>query len=420
VIPLFSAFGVIFTIDSPFTFFWILSLYLFWKAVDNPPQSPLNLRGGARGVEKGDEGGLDKMTQTGIRNSSLFYWILLGISVGAGLLAKYTMAFFYVSMLCFIFSSSSRRKMLGSARPYAAMVISAVLFLPVIVWNAQHDWVTIRHTAVQAHVADGFQVSFMSLIEFIGSQLGLLTPVICVLLLVALWKIRGKDFETTSGNGAFLFWFSAPVVVFFMAKSLQGKVQPNWAMTGYIAGIIAFSKVFLDGWKKNGSFLRAVIVLGIALSVMLTVIAHYPSKFHLPQKLDPSSRLRGWSDLGRQIQEVYEEMRGKGNVFIFSDSYHIASELAFFMKDHPVTYCVNLGRRMNQYDLWPGLENLVHSNGIFVTIGDAGLDPRLREAFQGCEKRVLKIRDRGTVLRENSVFLCYDFRGMTKEEIRKY
>ena len=30
IIPLFSTFGVLFTIDSPFIFFWIFSLYLFF------------------------------------------------------------------------------------------------------------------------------------------------------------------------------------------------------------------------------------------------------------------------------------------------------------------------------------------------------------------------------------------------------
>ncbi|MEK7683439.1 MAG: glycosyltransferase family 39 protein, partial [Nitrospirota bacterium] len=34
VIPLYSAYGVLFTIDSPFIFFWVLSLYLFWRAVE--------------------------------------------------------------------------------------------------------------------------------------------------------------------------------------------------------------------------------------------------------------------------------------------------------------------------------------------------------------------------------------------------
>ncbi|MEF9427460.1 MAG: glycosyltransferase family 39 protein, partial [Candidatus Mariimomonas ferrooxydans] len=34
ITPLFAVYGIVMTIDSPFMFFWILSLYLFWKAVN--------------------------------------------------------------------------------------------------------------------------------------------------------------------------------------------------------------------------------------------------------------------------------------------------------------------------------------------------------------------------------------------------
>lgn len=421
IIPLFSVFGVIFTIDSPFTFFWILSLYLFWKAVkcENP--------GVERGKQAEDHPPLSPLTKGGIKEGWL-HWVLLGISVGLGLLTKYTMAFFHVCALFFLISSAPHRRLLRTAAPYVALLLSVIIFLPVIVWNAQHDWVTVRHTAGQAHVADGLRVSIKSFIEFAGSQLGVVTPVIFVLMMGALWKIRSPLTPPLpplvrggeEGEGKFLFWFSVPVVVFFFAKSLQGKVQPNWAMTGYITGIIAFSKVFLDGWKMKRPSLKALVITGIALSLLLTVVAHYPSKFHLPPKLDPSSRLRGWNDLGRQIQEYHEEMQKRGNVFIFSDSYQTASELAFYVKGHPATYCVNLGRRMNQYDLWPGFHNLIHYNGIFVTIGDVELHPRIGDAFQSCERRVVKVHDKERILREFTVFLCYDFKGIGKEPIGRY
>lgn len=51
------------------------------------------------------------------------------------------------------------------------------------------------------------------------------------------------------------------------------------------------------------------------------------------------------------MDKVYGDMtasRGK-DVFKFSDKYQVSSELAFYMKQKPVTYCVNLGRRINQY-----------------------------------------------------------------------
>lgn len=419
VIPLFSAFGVLFTIDSPFLFFWILSLYLFWKAVNNPPLIPPYLRGEAGGLSKGGKGGIDRNVP-GMNHSSLLYWLLLGISVGLGLLTKYTMAFFYLCALCFLVFSVHHRKLLRTAAPYGASLISFIVFSPVVLWNAQHDWVTLRHTAGQAHIAEGLRISVMSFIEFAGSQFGVVTPVLFVLILFALWKARGKGQDTSGSHGKFLFWFSAPVIVFFLLKSLQGKVQANWAMMGYITGLIAFSEIFINQWVRYRPAIKKIIIIGLALSLLLTAVAHYPSKFHLPVKLDPSARLKGWNDLGKEVDGIYSDMREKGQVFIFSDSYQISSELAFYVKGHPITYCVNLGRRMNQYDLWPDFGNFIHSNGIFVTIGDTELNPGIRSAFHGYEKRLLKVYDKDRLLREFSIFLCYDFQGMTKETIGKY
>ncbi|MBA3060212.1 MAG: phosphatase PAP2 family protein, partial [Nitrospirae bacterium] len=42
IIPLYSAYGVLFTIDSPFIFFWVLSLYLFYSAVNRDALSVMS------------------------------------------------------------------------------------------------------------------------------------------------------------------------------------------------------------------------------------------------------------------------------------------------------------------------------------------------------------------------------------------
>ena len=386
LIPLYSAFGVIFTIDSPFIFFWILSLYLFWKAAD----------GGASG------------------HQSSVYWLFLGISVGLGLLTKYTMAFFYLCVFLFLMFSSDKRALLKTVSPYLALVISVLFFSPVIIWNAGHEWVTFRHTAGQAHLADGVRISLMSIVEFIGSQLGVVTPILFVCIIIALFRIE------KGGRREFLLWFSFPVIVFFLLKSIQGKVQANWAMTGYCTGLIAFSEVYIRRWKTQHPFLRKTIIAGIILSFVVAAVAHYPSKFHIPATLDPSSRLRGWKELGRQVSNLHDEMREEEKVFIFSDSYQNSSELAFYGKGHPVTYCLNLGRRMNQYDLWPDFYHLINWDAIFVTIGDAELHPRLKEAFDHYEKRLVKAYDKDRFLREYSVFLCHGFKGMKKEATGSY
>lgn len=394
IIPLYSTFGIIFTIDSPFISFWILSMYFFWKAVT----------GNGLQVIKEEQ---DASSLVSARHSSPVtrYWLFLGISIGLGLLTKYTMAFFYLCALLFLISSLRFRGLLKTITPYVSFAISILIFTPVIIWNAEHNWVTFRHTAGQAHIADGLTVSINSLVEFVGSQVGVLTPILSVLIMIALWKVKGDK------PSSFLLWFSLPVILFFVLKSIQGKVQANWAMAGYIAGLVAFSKVFIDKWRNHRISLRILIVVGISLSLIVTAAALYPSKFHIPLKLDPSSRLRGWKGLGAEVDSIQSSMK-KNDVFIFSDSYQVSSELAFYAKGHPVTYCVNLGRRMNQYDLWPQFNNFMYYDGIFVTIGDGEFPTKIRDAFKGYEKSIYKVYEKGRVLREYSIFVCHDFQGM--------
>jgi membrane-associated phospholipid phosphatase len=366
IVPLFAAFGVIFSIDSPFLFFWILSLYLFYRAVDS------ETRAGEAGTGKA-------LPLQGIGS-----WVLLGISVGLGLLTKYTMAFFHAGIFLFLIMSD-KRYLLRTVRPYAAVIISFIVFSPVIIWNFQHDWVTVRHTAGQAHVAEGLTLSIGSFGEFVGSQIGVVTPVIFVLIFYALHKL----FHHEKGyRSVFLFAFSMPVIAFFVLKSIQGKVQTNWAMTGYITGIIAVSWYFLrSGTPLLSGKKRLLIGAGVAVALVVTVVSHYPWIIKLPPKLDPSSRLRGWHQLRDEINPFYRDLAALGHVFVFSDRYQISSELAFYIAGHPKTYCINLGRRMDQYDLWPGMNEdaaLIRLgggadakpiNGIYVTWGSSEVPP---------------------------------------------
>lgn len=113
-----------------------------------------------------------------------------------------------------------------------------------------------------------------------------------------------------------------------------------------------------------------------------------------------------------RISEISEEMRGFGPFFIVSDSYHLSSEIAFYTKGNPVVYCVNLGRRMNQYDLWPGFYDLLHYNAIFVTIKGPEEVKGFVDRFKECRREILKThRGEGMVVREYSIYRCFDFMG---------
>lgn len=423
IIPLFSTFGIIFTIDSPFIFFWILSLLMFHHAISNvqhltrnqepkpyktnPPShscSPITLP-----LEKGGRGGFDPSLVT--CHSSLKYWFILGLSIGLGLLTKYTMVFFYFCSSLFLFLKEKR--LFFTKGPYIALLISLLIFTPVVLWNAGHNWVTLRHTAGQAHVAEGLTISLKSFFEFVVSQFGVITPILLILMSVSLWSLRKQK------EGSLLFWFCVPVITFFLLKSIQGNVEANWALPGYITGIIAFA-VFSKKVSSEESVKKILITLSILLSLFVTAIAYYPSILNLPIKQDPTSRLRGWRELGSEVTKIYEKMSKGGPVFLFSDKYQVSSELAFYVKGYPVTYCINLDRRMNQYDLWRGFSELLHYNAIFVTIDDISVPEKIAGAFEKIEKRLFTVYEKDKKVRDYSIFLCYDFKGMREEKPRTF
>ncbi len=398
ITPLFAVYGVVMTIDSPFIFFWIVSLYLFWKAIK---ESTVN-------------------SQQLTVNSK--YWYLLGLTVGLGLLTKYTMAFFYGCAFLFIVFSKEQRFWLKKKEPYIAFLLSLLVFSPVLIWNADHEWVTLKHTAGQAHVSEGFKISFRYFFEFIGSQIGVVTPLLFFMLIYGVVKpyiARSRTLVT-----GYLFWFCAPVLGFFILKSLQGKVQANWAMFAYASAFIAAADFFV----KKGVVRKGVKLLtgtAVAMALLMTIVTHYSEIIGLPVKMDPTSRLKGWKELGIKTGEVYNSMvhSGNKNIFIFSDKYQVSSELAFYMPNKPITYCMNLGRRMNQYDIWGGLEGndkLLGQNAIFVRIGYGDFPGELESAFDYYEKERFVVRRGNKVLREYTIFSCYGFNGIPFREIESY
>ncbi len=111
IVPIFSVGAIVITPDTPLSFFWILSLYFLYKVATREKSG---------------------------------WWYLLGISLGLGLLSKYTMILFVPSLFLFLLLSGKNRKWLLRKELYLALFIALLLFSPVIFWNSQHAWISFR------------------------------------------------------------------------------------------------------------------------------------------------------------------------------------------------------------------------------------------------------------------------------------
>jgi len=378
-IPLFAAYGVIMTIDSPFLFLWCLALWTFWRA-----------------VKKGDP----------------LSWYMTGALIGLGFMTKYIMILFFPCALLFLILSRDDRHRLKEIHPWAAAILGIIVMAPVFIWNARHGWVGLLHEAGHASLDKGWNISYRNFLDFLFSQIGIITPFIVILATILIMRFR-KLFPDILREKTFLLCLSLPILAFFLLKSVQGNVEPNWAMVSYPALIVLVSYYIVRGWEGFSARLRSFTIVSFLIIVPFAVIIHFPFSIPVPQHLNPAKRLGGWRELGAEASRIQKEMEKKGPLFVFSNKYPISSELAFYMEGNPVTYCAQTGRRMNQYDLWPGFENLIGYNALFVTYAEREVPGVLLEMFDRFDKKVFTYTTRQGMEKAFTIVRFYNFRGGT-------
>lgn len=389
--PLAEAGSMLMTIDAPLVFFWSLTLLLIYRALTT------------------DGSG---------------WWLLAGISLGLGLLSKYTMAVIVPQTFLYLTLSRTHRFWLQRPGPYLALGVGLLLFTPVIYWNVTHGMVSFRHLLEQLGGGKDTVIPLKSLGEFVASQAGVVTPVLFLVVMIGLWEV-GRAAFTRPGDQAALFLFCAavPLLAACLITSLWTKVQGNWAAPAYVAAAIAVAKWRLGSsahsvstWRWTRS--RTLFVGALATGFLVSTIGHFPHALAsvglpLPAKLDLTKRLRGWAELGAQVSAVYQEMSRSKPTFVFSDRYQIASEVMFYVPAHPNTYNIQLGRRMNQFDVWGGTEEVRGWDAIFVADRPDLPDAVLRSFDEVQPERPTHLSGSGQShsLHSWSIFRCYGFRG---------
>src|SRR5437016_10487656 len=70
------------------------------------------------------------------------WWLAVGAAAGAALLSKYTALFFGPAILIWLAAVPKLRRWLMSPWLYLGGVVALLMFAPVILWNADHQWVS--------------------------------------------------------------------------------------------------------------------------------------------------------------------------------------------------------------------------------------------------------------------------------------
>ena len=214
---------------------------------------------------------LAKVLQTG-RGA---WWLAVGAAAGCALLSKYTALFFGPAILVWLIAVPKLRHWLISPWLYLGGLVALLLFAPVILWNADHHWVSFIKQMGRARIED-FRPVYIA--ELIPTQIAFATPLVWILGAMGLYALlrRRAGAQPARALVGTMFWI---IVAYFVWHSLHARVEANWFAPVYpafavAAAVAAHLVQWPPRWQLLADFCRRwAAPSGIVMFVALVVQA---------------------------------------------------------------------------------------------------------------------------------------------------
>jgi 4-amino-4-deoxy-L-arabinose transferase-like glycosyltransferase len=241
-------------------------------------------------------------------------WVLFGLLAGCALLSKYHAVFLLAGLFFFLVTSPRHRHLLATPGPYLACAAAGVVFLPVLVWNAQHAWVSFAFQGGRA-ASRGF-MPVRLLINIAGQAIWVL-PWVWVPLVVSLLRAAARG--PSSGNQNTVpgrTWFfvclaSGPIVVFTLPTLWGAQGLFHWQAPGYLMAFPLLGLATAQRAATAPRLVRAWLNGSAAVLLLLVVVfgSHAATGWvgkAVPALVaggDPTLEAFDWTDVERTLRE---------------------------------------------------------------------------------------------------------------------
>ncbi|KGP64464.1 dolichol monophosphate mannose synthase [Legionella norrlandica] len=287
------------TYDTPLTLFWALTLYFTIRYIQ------FN------------------------QDKDLYY---VGLSIGLMLLSKYSGIVLVFGLLIFLITTPYRR-LFKSRHFYLAIIIAVIVFTPVIVWNIQHDWVSIRYQLSthqlqeSPHSTGNMFRSFFNI--FLPSLNFLLIPPILYFL---------KSPPKKSPVYYLCLVICVTFILFYLFAANKAEIRAYWLAQYLITASLLAGYCYQEWSYRNSTFLLILfyaIMSGIILINNTTLFSFgYSKKLAYYQ----------WIQQLNRSNETLPEI-------VITPGWFEARML-FFLKNKPMIYTFDCGSLQNQYLFW--------------------------------------------------------------------
>lgn len=298
-----------------------------------------------------------------LERRTLLWVLMLGVSFGLGLLAKYAMIYFVLCVVVHAVLSRAAREVAWSWRGALAFVIGVALLVPNFVWNAETGFVTFFHTAVNA----GWKYPFVhlgALLNYVIGQIGVFGPIFFFVLFWAAWQAKRE----TDARTTLLLSFSLPVLALIAVQALLSRAHANWSATAYPAATI-FVTVFL--YERRWRLFVIALWLHLATALVIGVAPVFAPEIPWFEENQALSRSLGWSELASAVQGKLKQGQ-YGSLLV--PTRELAAELLYYLRNsRPPLYVWRTGE-------WPA-----YQYEMTQPFTGASPEPVLFVSLKGCD-----------------------------------
>ena len=268
--------------------------------------------------------------------TSLFAFLVAGGAAGLAADGKVSALLLFPAM-----AAALPARHLRSWGPWLGLALGALLFLPVVVFEARAGYPMLQHRLVATQGAAG--VSFRNAAALVGGQLGYLSPIVAVGAALSLRRALGLRLSTPGNDVPRFLRLAAvvPLVPLVLACLWSRVAEPHWLAPALLALplLLARGDVFLPP-----RIVRWALPSGLALSALahgwaLTELAPrwlgraYEARYDLANDLyaTPALAAAVSAARARALERAYVPP------VIVAVHWTIAAQLASALGDVPIT-----------------------------------------------------------------------------------
>jgi len=332
-LPISSFYSQFATTDAWLLFFWSISFFFFIK---------------------------------GVLTNSPKWWLFCGISVGFGLLTKYSMVFFLFSAFIYL----QTQKKLFTKMPWISFLVSMFIFSPNIIWNIQQKFPTVIHHAEMTNIDNQLLLSLKPVMEFFVGQFIVFGPLLFLFFLfisirnLIYLKTKVSTCSSKSSIIKMLSIFSWTILFFIICLSFFGETEINWAAPASIS-ICLLITTFIDEEKSQFSnkfsirlnyiFAFSIVIHILFLLCLITgpKLYDYTDKSSDPS-YNPFLQVNGYQDLMKIISHKTQE---ENNFLIVAEDRGILANMAIYFPPDKIRSWKKNSKIRHHWDLTKPLTN---------------------------------------------------------------